>query len=363
MAETTKIEWTHHTFNPWRSCEHARLPDGSEHPGCANCYAEAMSRRNPKVLGVWGPQGTRVVAAESQWKAVERWNREAGEAGERHRVFCASLADVFEDWTGPMVDAQRRVLHKAADWSVKGQEWIPVQGVSLGRSQITMSDVRARLFRLIDSCPNLDFLLVTKRPENVRRMWPTEDDGAGGRLANAIFGRSGRLVKHRQNVWLLTSVSDQQTADAMIPPLLQCRDLVPVLGISAEPLIGPIHVEPWLTREYEPTEDYAAFRGLDWVIVGGESGSGARPCRVDWIRSIVDQCRRAEVPVFVKQLGANAYGVITDQPHAFNHGFDRLPHGTMPENESRLIVSDPKGGDQAEWPDDLRVRQFPEVPQ
>lgn len=377
MAETTKIEWTHHTFNPWRSCEHARLPDGSEHPGCANCYAEAMSRRNPKVLGVWGPQGTRVVAAESQWKAVERWNREAGEKanamavitealGERRaifprpRVFVASLADVFEDWDGPMSNAKGETLYRdptfeqAREIARKLMRGAPPSESDL--TPLTMADVRARLFRLIDSCRHIDFLLVTKRPENVRKFWPRY-----GLPDKEVLRPLGRF-EYRKNVWLLTSVSDQQTADAMIPELLKCRDLVPVLGISAEPLLGAIDLHSAFCREYGDCPKCPACLGtLDWVIVGGESGPGARPCRVEWIRSIVDQCRRAEVPVFVKQLGAFPYGCMSDQPRKFNHGSERLPHGTMPENESRLIVSDPKGGDPLEWPEDLRVRQFPEV--
>ena len=89
MAENSKIQWTHHTFNPWRGCTKV-----SE--GCKHCYAETMSKRNLKVLGQWGPNGTRVVASESMWREPMKWDAAAKAAGERHRVFCASLADVFE---------------------------------------------------------------------------------------------------------------------------------------------------------------------------------------------------------------------------------------------------------------------------
>jgi protein gp37 len=107
MAENTKIQWATHTFNPWRGC--AKIA-----PGCANCYADAQSKRNPGTLGVWGPNGTRVVASEAMWREPLKWNKAAAcletfdcNAGDhsdccpqkvRDRVFCASLADVFEDW-------------------------------------------------------------------------------------------------------------------------------------------------------------------------------------------------------------------------------------------------------------------------
>lgn len=90
MGVNTKIEWTTHTFNPWRGC--TRISEG-----CRFCYAETLSRRNPAVLGVWGDEGTRVVASESMWRQPIKWDREAAAAGERRRVFCASLADAFED--------------------------------------------------------------------------------------------------------------------------------------------------------------------------------------------------------------------------------------------------------------------------
>ncbi|MEL6706075.1 MAG: DUF5131 family protein, partial [Bacteroidota bacterium] len=90
MAANSKIEWTHHTFNPWRGC--AKVSQG-----CKNCYAETLSHRNPGVLGEWGPHANRVIAAEAYWRKPLAWDRQAEAAGERHRVFCASLGDVFED--------------------------------------------------------------------------------------------------------------------------------------------------------------------------------------------------------------------------------------------------------------------------
>lgn len=127
MAENSKIEWTNHTFNPWRGCQKVS-------PGCQHCYAETLSKRNPAVLGEWGPNGKRVIASEAHWRLPLKWNKAAKLAGERHRVFCASLADVFED-----------------------------------RPELVAP--RVRLFHLISETPNLDWLLLTKRPENIRRFW------------------------------------------------------------------------------------------------------------------------------------------------------------------------------------------------
>lgn len=342
MAENTKIQWCDHTFNPWRGC----LKVAS---GCANCYAEAQSKRNPKVLGIRGSEAsgaTRVVAASVQWDAVKHWNSgtiqcsqcggwhndqcsythcDCGAAIDQHcfsarqRVFVASLADVFEDWQGPMVDA-----HKSKGWVAGDGSWR--FGDQLGARPLTMDDVRARLFALIDDCPNLDFMLLTKRPENIRRFWPapTWTNGNGGMYCN----------QSRNNVHLYTSIACQEDADRNIPELLKCRDLAPVLGVSAEPLVGPV--------DFGTPDRWAATSerwGVNHVIVGGESGPNARPCNVEWIRDIVSQCRAAGVACFVKQLGANVV----------HSGEDRWAIG----------VQDKKGGDPAEWPDDLRVREMP----
>lgn len=384
MAEDSKIEWTTHTFNPWRGCSKVS-------PGCAGCYAETMSGRNPKTLGVWGPNGTRVVAAEAQWKLPLKWDREAKLAAElweaiggdtsrpgtmehkgascwwhRPRVFCASLADVFEDWQGPMVNADGLPLmkwHMAMDstrWFDAGNETFqltPDQCVA-----VAMSDVRARLFRLIDATPNLDWLLLTKRPENVARMMPW-----------ARRGETRMEPAQRKNIWLGTSVENQQAAEERIPHLLKVPAAVRFL--SVEPLLGPVDLTrvdsklQWPgrseTSKLNALYGYSSSRrnrfvhngiveekgdiafvdtegaSVDWVIVGGESGPGpgARLCRIEWIRDLVQQCKAAGVPVFVKQLGAFVDGLASGL---------RLTH-----------LRDRKGGDMAEWPADLRVREMP----
>jgi protein gp37 len=327
MAENSKIEWTTHTFNPWRGCTKV-------HAGCTNCYAEQLSGRNPGTLGTWGPNGTRVVAAEAAWREPLKWNRAAEKAGERHRVFCASLADVFEDWQGPMHDHHGEILEEDGD--------------AYPRNRVLIDDVRARLFALIDATPNLDWLLLTKRPENVRRMWPHATDSYG----KTIFDTEGDpLIEKRENVWIGTSVSNQPTADEAIHYLMDCEGLSPVLFLSAEPLIEPIDFRLPYIRFPDGTVKSTSV--IDWVIVGGESGPKARPCNVEWIRSIQEQCKAAGVPCFIKQLGSKAWDW---SPHADGLGGVTGGGGTV-----RYGTEDKKGGDWNEWPESLRVREFPQV--
>lgn len=288
MGADSAIQWTHHTFNPWRGCTHVS-------PGCEHCYAEALSKRNPAQLGTWGAGGTRVIASESYWRQPERWNRAAEKAGERHRVFCASLADAFED---------------------RPELWAP----------------RARLGRIIEATPHLDWLLLTKRPENVRRL-----------LLAAAATRDWVKGAWPPNVWLGTTVEDQRRVIERIPVLLDTPAVVRFL--SCEPLLGSVDLEPWLWTAHEVVERDASHRptvqerhwsgAIDWMIVGGESGPKARPMDLAWARSLVEQCRAAGVPVFCKQMGA---------VWAREHG-----------------ASDRHGGVIEEFPEDLRVRDFPEV--
>lgn len=299
--QNTKIEWARHTFNPWRGCTRVS-------PGCAHCYAEILSHRNPKTLGVWGPQGTRVVAAESAWREPLKWDREAAALGERHRVFCASLADVFE-----------------------GPETLPRDSVPI------VADARERLFHLVRQTPNLNWLLLTKRPQNVRPILekskrgltqPYEPDELADWCYDWFNGRAP------SNVWIGTSVENQATADERIPHLLQVPAAVRFL--SCEPLL----------------EDLGKIdtSGIQWVIVGGESGPHARPCELAWVRALIEQCHEADTPCFVKQLGSNLRGLT-------RHGLDHDHLAAALGSTYRL--RDPKGGDPDEWPEDLRVRQCP----
>lgn len=322
MAANTKIQWATHTMNPWRGCSKV-------HTGCANCYAEATSKRNETILGTWGPNGTRVVAAERAWQEVLKWNKAAAKLSERPRVFCASLADVFEDWAEPMVDHLDGDHYTSDVDPSKMVNHEEMHGLdSVGYHYTTIDDVRRRLFALIDSTPALDWLLLTKRPENVRKFWPA----VNVHTQEQADDRNERGELYRRNVWIGTSISDQETADNWTPGLAFLGDLAPVRFLSAEPLVGPID----FSMRFDGTGGSALnFAGVNLVIVGGESGPGARPCSVEWVRDIVRQCAEANVACFVKQLGSNV--------------------------EPFICLADPKGGNPDEWPKDLRVRQMPEV--
>jgi protein gp37 len=229
MARDSKIEWTHHTFNPWWGCERVS-------PACKNCYAETWAHR--LGLDLWRKAGPRRHLGDNYWRQPLAWNAVAKKTNRRDRVFCASMADVFED---------RRDLDAS----------------------------RARLWSLIQSTPDLDWLLLTKRPQAVSRLVPW---------------RSG----WPRNVWLGTTVENQRWADKRIPHLL--GNEAHVHFVSCEPLLGLVDLEQWL--QTDPSRS-----GINWVIAGGESGHGARPMDPEWARSLRDQCIAAGVPYHFKQWG------------------------------------------------------------
>jgi len=300
--ENSKIGWTDHTFNPWRGCTKVS-------PGCANCYAETMSHRNPKTLGVWGPQGTRVVASEAAWKEPLKWNEKAKAAGERHRVFCASMADVFEDWGWRILNHDGDVMR----YNLLSGDWGVWPGPATEHDFLVMQNIRARLFKLIDATPHLDWLLLTKRPENVLRMMPQfecNQCGPNRKGWKIDQGNSGPVCPRcngypfgslRNNVWIGCSVENQQMADERIPHLLKIPAKVRFL--SCEPLLGPLNLEPYLqyppmTEGYKMTFTCQEWRGIDWVIVGGESGGKACPFHLQWAREIRDQVKGSDAALW-----------------------------------------------------------------
>jgi protein gp37 len=288
VSVNTSIAWCDHTFNPWHGC--ARVS-----PGCENCYAEAQGKR----FGTqWGTKADRRFFGEKHWQEPLKWNVTAANVGERRRVFCASMADVFED---------RRDL----------------------------DEPRARLWRLIEATPHLDWLLLTKRPENADKL-------AAGAAADCFGDGEAMPPVWPRNVWLGTTVEDQRRADERIPHLLRVPAAVRFL--SCEPLLQPVDLTPYLVDDLHRI-GRAPRMEIDWVIVGGESGPGARTFRLAWARSIVKQCRAAGTAVFVKQMGSHPVGVQFD-----GEGFDGIQVVTL---------LDRKGGDPSEWPEDLRVREFP----
>ena len=354
MAETTKISWCSSTFNPVRGCSEVS-------PGCDHCYAREMAKRNPAVLGVWGPAGTRVVAAERQWEEPPKWDRQAKAAGERRRVFCASLADVFEDWTGPMVDAKGQVLRYCPFTGFWGA-FTKVEPADQPLYPVTMDQIRGRLFTLIQATPNLDWLLLTKRPENVEPMLRRIIDTVEGRPTNLWS-----ILPTLKNVWIGTTVENQEQAEKRLPIL--CRIPAAVRFVSAEPLLESVSFDGYESGVCMEClgggETYGHYfaedgcgrcescggkgtdednLGIGWIIVGGESGSNARPFNVDWARGIV---KYRNAPVFVKQIGAKPFSDPT--------------MGMKCDDETRIKVRDSHGADPSEWPEDLRVRELPEV--
>lgn len=280
MGTMTYIEWCDHTWNPWRGCEH-------DSPGCDHCYAELLSLRNPAVLGEWGPDGLRVVAAEDYWRLPIRWDREAAAAGVRRRVFALSLGDWLE---------ARPELHAP----------------------------RLRMLDTIRRTPNLDYLLVTKRPQNWRSLVGLSIAQVPGSCAGydetIAWVADWLCGKAPANVWAIASVEDRERAERRVPDLLEIPAVV--RGLSMEPLLG--HVDLGQLRcghrfDREGATYYDALKGyswwggtgdfgihgpaISWVIVGGESGPHARPMHPYWARSIRDQCVSAGVPFFFKQWG------------------------------------------------------------
>jgi protein gp37 len=281
VGKDTEIAWTDHSFNPWWGC--ARVS-----PGCERCYAETFSKR--VGLKVWGQQAERRFFGDKHWAEPLKWNRDAAAAGVRRRVFCASMADVFEDRRD--LDEHRHLL-----WS------------------------------LIAETPALDWLLLTKRPENhemVPLAWQTGS-------------------RRPLNVWLGVTAENQEYAERRIPLLLDAH-WPAVRFVSYEPALGPVDFWAFLRS---PVRDQSlaalgcpGMPGVDWVIVGGESGPRARPFDIDWAQSAIEQCRTAGVAVFCKQLGANIRNA--GEPWSWNQK-----------------PMDRKGGNPEQWPEHLRVREFP----
>lgn len=285
MAENTKIEWADHTFNPWEGCTKVG-------PGCDHCYAET---RNNRFGGDnWGPGVPRRRTSAANWSKPLRWNREAAEAGVRYRVFCASLAD-WLDKEAP------------AAWLVD-------------------------LLDLVRRTPDLNWLLLTKRIGN----WRPRLELATFHLRHDI-SRNDRMQATLEwmqdwldgeapdNVWLGATIVNQEEADRDIPKLMATPAAVRFL--SMEPLLGLVDLESaWFCESALGAECWGECKwcssgrpplhncqrglgsdsdrsGVDWVIVGGESGSGARPMQPDWARSLRDQCQVADVPFLFKQWG------------------------------------------------------------
>lgn len=229
MGKNSKIEWTHHTFNPWWGCTRVTA-------ACKHCYAEAWAKRVGKQI--WGPRAPRRFFGDLHWSEPKKWNREAKERGVRARVFCASMADVFE-------------------------------------ARNDLSPSREKLWSLIEQTTQLDWLLLTKRPEQILKMAPWKNSWP-------------------ENIWIGTTVEDQECAEKRLPHLARVPAVVRF--ISAEPLLSDLNITKWLGSS------------INWVITGGESGPHARPSSPSWFRNLLLQCMQSNVPFHFKQWGDWAPG-------------------------------------------------------
>lgn len=304
MTRNTAIEWADHTFNPWWGCTRVS-------PGCENCYAEAWDKRYPGGPQTHcGPAAPRRLPSDAYWKQPLHWDRMAAKRNERARVFCASMADVFE----------KHPLYEVND---------------------LLNKARHALWNTIRRTPHLTWMLLTKRPENVEAMVP--DD----------LKESGKL-------WMGVTAEDQPRANQRIPTALGWK-WPAVRFLSAEPLLEAVSLAAWLDRcsyycdHAEDGYGHRPERTIDWVICGGESGPHGRPMHPDWARSLRDQCVAARVPFFFKQNGKyveiepetrNLRPVISDQPYKpvearFVRDGDLL---MLPNGRTHTIGKDLSGG-------------------
>jgi protein gp37 len=279
VAENTLIEWADDTFNYVEGCEKVS-------PGCKNCYASERDKRWHDGKH-WGPGSVRKPMSEAYWRKPRKWNREAAEAGVRRRVFCSSLADVFE--------------------------FLPEDHPS-ARMQ---SEARLRLWMLIAETPHLDWLLLTKRPENFARLlpWVSTDnpDLERAEVQDNDPRLLGYLDERPPNVWLGVTAENQEEADRRIPILLNTP--AAKRFVSYEPALEAVDFRPYLHGagarriiENSPGCDPAAVPAhlqpppaIDWLIAGAEDGRGRRPADDSWFRSARAQCEAAGVPYFFKQ--------------------------------------------------------------
>jgi len=291
---TTKISWATETWNPVVGCSRISA-------GCKNCYAaeaakSARLQQFPQYQNVKDWDGT-VEFVESQLNKPLSWRSP-------QTIFVCSMSDLF---------------HENVE-----DEW------------------RDQIFAVMAIATQHTFQLLTKRPEQMKEYFQHESRLT--RVSYQIYEiqrkeleRSGKQIKFDHpltfplpNVWLGTSVENRKAANDRIPLLLMCPATVRFL--SCEPLLEAINIKDYLSADNEEF----GHPGIDWVIIGGESGSNSRSCHIDWIRSIVTQCQATNTAVFVKQLGSDA---ILDG--------------------NRLRLKDRKGADMQEFPEDLQIQDFP----
>ncbi|MQA87263.1 MAG: DUF5131 family protein [Streptosporangiales bacterium] len=291
MSTRTGIEWTEATWNPVTGCTKVS-------PGCDHCYAERITER-------FSGKGTFATVAlhPDRLTAPLRWRQP-------RRVFVNSMSDLFH------ADVPDEFIARV----------FAVMGLARRHTFQVLTKRHARTRSLLRSA-HFEATVAETASDIIGRTPPGRHPSLSVHGWRATAGLEGTVFLPPwplPNVWLGMSVETQQWADRRIPALIDTPAAVRFL--SCEPLLGPVDISWALDDRTEP------FRPIDWVIVGGESGPGARPMDLDWARGIVGQCTAAGVPVFVKQLGS----VL-----------------------GRRYGAGSKGGDRHRWPADLRVRDYP----
>ncbi len=274
MAQDSKVEWCQHTANIWIGCVEV-------HAGCDNCYARVLNHRWGHEN--WGNKTPRRMV-NKVWSDLARFQKLAAEKNEVHRVFVGSMMDIFEK-PMPVINSKGELQNFDTDY------------------------LRQEFFNnVIPACPNLMFLLLTKRPSNIRKYIP-----------------ASWQFTFPKNVMLGTSPVNQKTADKLCTQLLESVDDGNAqFFLSVEPQLAQIDLNQWLYNRYVMGGARPMFNQVNWVICGGESGHGRRPFNTDWARLLKHQCEQAKVPFFFKQI---------DKVYEKTHGI----------------------------PEDLQIRQFPEM--
>lgn len=384
MGADTKIAWCDDTVNLWVGCNKVG-------PGCLNCYAEARAKRFYPTLELWGP-GTPRLWCHGWRGSLRKLHRRALREGRRRVVFINSQSDFFEENRSLMYQQtvksddvpdgveklteyvrarygmQREVPLLYGGFSDPGGTKLVSRVCRVGEMLIdpfrgagsflgdyrfaSLDDLRVEAFEEFDQHDQLLFMLLTKRPQNVELLLPVPANGRDP---------SDPEYRRRDNLLLGTSVACEDDL-ANVYSLANCRPYASKLFVSIEPLVervdlsGVLGIELDRDGSWRRKSKWCADPLVDWVIVGGESGPGARPCHVEWIEYICQQCEAAGVPVFVKQLGEKSMRRVYGGPAVLDGGVgvDRVSH------VFRNKFVDRKGGDPAEWPERLqRWRQTP----
>lgn len=288
MADRTGISWTDSTWNPWHGCTKVS-------PGCTHCYAETWRFRKAE----WGPRAERVKTSKGYWKNPIKWSEandwmecvKCGWRGEFKETIAAGTVHVCPACEGNLQWARRRVFASMCDPFEDNRQ---------------VADWRGEWFKVIEDTPNLDWQILTKRPENIFS------------LGTDAVGEWDLWLARQRNVWLGASVENQDYFEPRVKALIQNGIQAQVLFLSVEPMLGPVRLTPvpmsaaatwWQFTPGEKTK-------IDWIICGGESGDGCRPMDVQWARDLRDDCKTWGVKFFMKQLGGypDKCDKLTDLP-------------------------------------------------